>query len=233
MTSSYVAWCKQDHVLIRLKQETDMAASKRGQVMQELEAATAELASATHELQSKQSLACSLDQKLADSEHELRILQQSVHALHAEHATAQRAHAQDQSQLAEAEAQRHGALSGLSSQTGEQHRAVSNGKDFSPTEKACTVTQTDTHNEDPIEIAAAGHDRKEDGAAVSRSFADDQERAPQVSLPCCSLVQGAALYLVSAKLCGHHLHACCMTNAPCLLHDCILLLMCKTATVSI
>ena len=201
--------------------------------MQELEAAIAELASATHELQSKQSLACSLDQKLADSEHELHILQQSMHASHAQQATAQRAHAQAQSQLAEAEAQRYGASQELGSQRGEQHRAVNNGKDFSATEKACTVTQSDTHNEDPIEIAAAGHDRKEVGAATSRFFADDQERGPQVSLPCCSLVQGAALCLVSAKLCGHHLHACCMTNAPCLLHDCILLLMCKTAKVSI
>lgn len=182
MTSSYVIWCKQEHIIIRFKQETDMAASKRKQVAQDLEAATAELASATHELQSKQSAACSLDQKLADSENELGSLKQSVHGLHAEQATAQRAHAQAQAQLDEAQAQLDGALLQLSSQRVEQHHVASNGKNSRPKEKARTVSQSVTHTREAIGIAVAGHDREEQGAAISRSSADDQECIPQVSL---------------------------------------------------
>lgn len=178
-----MAWCKQDHILIKLKQETDMAASKRKQVVQDLEAATAELASATHELQSKQTAACSLDQKLADSECELGSLKQRVHALHTEQATAQRMHAQTQTQLAESQAQLDGSLLQLSSLRGQQHLAVSIGKKSSPGETSRMVTQTDRHTQEEDETAVAGHDDgEEQGAAISRSMAHDQECTPQVSL---------------------------------------------------
>lgn len=198
-----------------------MAASKRKQVVQDLEAATAELASATHELQSKQSAARSLDQKLADSECELSSLKQSMHALHAEQATAQRAHAQTQSQLAESEAQLDGALLQLSSQRGQQHPAASNSKNSSPGEAACMVTRTDRHTQEEDGTAVAGHDREEQGAAISRSTAHDQDCTPQVSLPLLLSFRECAL---SAKSPGYQLHICCMTNAPCLLHVCTLFL---------
>ena len=180
--SSCAAWCQQDHILVKLKQETDMAASKRKQVVQDLEAATAELATATHELQSKQVAVGSLDRKLADSQRELSSLKQSMPALHAEQATAQRTHAQAQIQLAEAQAQLDGALLQLNSQKEEQNQDDGKGGDCSQRQKACMVTQTETHTPEKDGTAAAGHDRGEQGAAISRSFADDQECTPQVSL---------------------------------------------------
>ena len=201
-----------------------MAASKRKQVVQDLEAATVELAAATHELQSKQLAVGSLTEKLADSERELVALKQSVHALHAEQATAQHTHAQAQTQLAEAQAQLDGALLQLSSQK-EQHQDDGKGGDCSPVENACMLTQTDTQTsiqEEGTVIAVARRDREEQGTAISRSFADGQDCTPQVSLHLLLSCRGCSHILGFTNPSGHQLRVCCISSVPCLLQVCIL-----------
>lgn len=154
-----------------------MAASKKKQVVQELEAAAADLASVNQELQSKQAATGSLDQKMADSQHELASLKQSVHALHAEQAAAQHAHAQAKAQLDQTKAQLDGASLELSSDRGTQHQGVSKFKDCSLTAKACTVAQTDMNShEEEVAVAVAGHGRAGQGAAISKSFAAEHDR---------------------------------------------------------
>lgn len=168
-----LAWCKQNHLLIKLKQETDMAASKKKQVAQEVEAAAAELTSVTQELQSKQAAAGTLDQKMVDSELELGSLKQSVHALHAEQATAQHAQAQAKAQLDQIQAQFDDSLLQLSSQRGFQHQEFGKSEDYSLVAKACTVAQTDMHSqEEDVGVAVS----KGQGAAIGRSFAAEHDR---------------------------------------------------------
>lgn len=156
-----------------------MAASRNKQVVQDLEAAAAELASVTHELQSKQAAAGTLDQKMADSERELGSLQQRVHALHAEQAKAQRAQAQAKAQLDQTQAQLDDTLLQLNGQRGIQHQGDGKLEDYGLVAKACMANQTDTHSQEE-EVDSEGQ-----GAAVSRSFAaeHDQERYPQASSP--------------------------------------------------
>lgn len=85
--------------MIRLKQETEAAASLKKKTLQDLTAVQSDLSAAQEDLQSKQTLAESLKADVAVSKQELSTLQYALHALHAEMAIAQRAHADAQAQL--------------------------------------------------------------------------------------------------------------------------------------
>lgn len=167
-----------------------MAASRRKQVAQELEAAAAELASVSQELQSKQVAAGTLDQKMADSEHKLDSLKQSVHALHAEQAAAQHAQAEAKAPLDQTQAQLDAALLQLSSQRsperGPQREGVGKSEDYSLVAKSCTFAQTDMHSqEEEVGAAMVGADREGQGAVISKSFAAEHDRdyTPKASSP--------------------------------------------------
>ena len=94
--------------MIRLNREAEAAASCQKQACEELKAVQSDLKAAEEELQRKQCMAETLRAKLADSQHELSSLQRTLHALHAEVATAQQAHDEVSAQMSEARLQLEG-----------------------------------------------------------------------------------------------------------------------------
>ncbi|KAA6430051.1 MAG: hypothetical protein FRX49_00482 [Trebouxia sp. A1-2] len=97
-----------DQVTIRLNREAEAAALGQKQACENLKAVQSDLKAAEEELQRKQCMAENLRAKVADSQHELSSLQKSLHALHAEVATAQQAHDEVSAQLSEARLQLEG-----------------------------------------------------------------------------------------------------------------------------
>ncbi len=87
--------------MIRLNREAEAAAHCQKQACEDLKAVQSDLKAAQEELQRKQCMAETLRAEAADSQLELSSLQRTVHALHAEVATAQQAHD-------EVSAQKHG-----------------------------------------------------------------------------------------------------------------------------
>ncbi len=94
--------------MIRLNRESEAAASCQKQACEELKTVQSDLKAAQEELQHKQCIAETLRAKVADSQHELSSLQRTLHALHAEVATAQQAHDEVSAQLSEAQLQLEG-----------------------------------------------------------------------------------------------------------------------------
>ncbi len=88
--------------MIRLNREAETAASRQKQACEELKAVQSDLKAAEEELQCKQCMAETLRAEAADSQHELSSLQRTLHALHAEVATAQQAHDEVSAQISEA-----------------------------------------------------------------------------------------------------------------------------------
>lgn len=94
--------------MIRLNRESEAAASCQKQACEELKTVQSDLKTAEEELQHKQCMAEAVRAKAADSQHELSSLQRTLHALHAEVATAQQAHDEVSAQLSEARLQLEG-----------------------------------------------------------------------------------------------------------------------------
>ncbi len=94
--------------MIRLNREAEAAASRQKQACEELKTVQSDLKTAEEELQHKQCLAETLTAEAAHSQHELSSLQRTLHALHAEVATAQQAHDEVSAQLSEVRLQLEG-----------------------------------------------------------------------------------------------------------------------------